>query len=64
MQLRRRSEKTKVDVEFFGIDFGLRDAEVCASCGSEYLDQEVLKEIEDEVKKRNIFALEQKISVT
>lgn len=57
-------KKTKVDVEFFGIDFGLKDAEVCTSCGSEYLDQEVLKEIEDEVKKRNIFALEQKISVT
>ena len=28
---------SKVNVEFFGIDFGLKDAEVCTSCGSEYL---------------------------
>ena len=32
--------KTKVEVEFFGIDFGLRDAEVCIVCGSEYGDKE------------------------
>jgi len=55
---------SKVDVEFFGINFGLRDAEVCTSCGSEYLDQDTLKEIEDTVKERNIFGLERKVSVT
>jgi len=47
-------------VEFFGIDFGLRDAEVCSACGSEYLDHETLKEIEKEIKERKIFALEKK----
>jgi hypothetical protein len=57
-------KKTKIQVEFFGIDFGLKDGEICASCGSEYLDQDVLNEIENEVKKRNIFALEKKVSVT
>ncbi len=57
-------KKTKVPVEFFGIDFGVRDAEVCVVCGSEYLDQDTLKEIETEVKKRNIFGLERKVSVT
>ena len=55
--------KTKVEVEFFGIDFGLRDAEVCIVCGSEYLDQETLKEVEIEIKKRNIFAMERKVQV-
>ena len=33
-------KKTKVEVGFFGIDFGLRDAEVCTACGSEYLDHQ------------------------
>jgi len=55
--------KTKVEVEFFGIDFGLRDAEVCVACGSEYLDHETLKEVEIEIKKRNIFAMERKVQV-
>jgi hypothetical protein len=57
-------KKSKVEVEFFGIDFGLKDAEVCTSCGCEYLNQETLEEIEKEVKKRKIFALERKVKVT
>ncbi len=55
--------KTKVEVEFFGIDFGLRGAEVCVACGSEYLGHETLKEVEMEIKKRNIFALEREVQV-
>ncbi len=57
-------KRSKVEVEFFGINFGLKDAEVCTLCGSEYLDQDTMKEIETEVKKRNIFGLERKVSVT
>jgi hypothetical protein len=57
-------KKTKVEEEFFGIDFGLRDAEVCTVCGSEYLDKEILEEIEKEVKERKIFALVKKVQVT
>jgi len=57
-------KRTKVEVEFFGINFGLKDAEVCTSCSSEYLDQDIMKEIETEVKNRNIFGLERKVSVT
>jgi hypothetical protein len=56
-------KKTKVEVEFFGIDFGLRDAEVCTACGSEYLDQEALREIENEIKERKIFALGRKVQI-
>jgi len=57
-------KKSKVEVEFFGINFGLKDAEVCTLCGSEYLEQDTMKEIETEVKNKNIFGLERKISVT
>lgn len=57
-------KRSRVEVEFFGIDFGLKDGEVCTRCGSEYLDQETMKEIETIVKERNIFGLERKISVT
>ncbi len=57
-------KKSKVEVEFFGINFGMRDAEICTSCGSEYLGQDTMKEIEAEVKEKNIFGLERKLSVT
>ena len=38
-------------VEFFGIDFGVKDCEVCIKCGSEYLDDSVMEEIEQKVKE-------------
>ncbi|MGB8216340.1 MAG: hypothetical protein WCE94_03470 [Candidatus Methanoperedens sp.] len=57
-------KRSKIEVEFFGINFGLRDAEICTSCGSEYLDQDTMKEIEAEIKEKNIFGLERKLSVT
>ncbi len=57
-------KRSKVEVEFFGINFGVRDTEVCTLCGSEYLDQDTLKEIETKVKEKNIFGLERKLSVT
>jgi hypothetical protein len=52
------------EVEFFGIDFGLKQASVCSECGSEYLTQEVMEEIEREVKKRGLFGLERRGRVT
>lgn len=57
-------KKAKIEVEFFGIDFGIRECEICIKCGAEYLDNETLGEIEKEVKKRRIFGLEKKIKVT
>jgi len=47
-------------VEFFGIDFGLRRADVCTECGSEYLSQEVMEEVDREVKRRGLFGLERR----
>ncbi len=51
-------------VEFFGIDFDIRRCEVCTSCNAEYLDEETMKEIEQEVKKKKLFALEKTVTVT
>lgn len=48
------------EVEFFGIDFGIRGAEVCDKCGAEYLSQELMVELETEVKKRGLFGLERR----
>ena len=47
-------------MEFFGIDFGMKPAEVCTECGSEYLSQDVMEEVEAEVKKRGLFGLERR----
>ena len=52
-----------VEVEFFGIDFGLKEADVCIECGSEYLSQDTMEEIEAEVKKRGLFGLERRARV-
>ena len=59
-----RLKKSQCPVEFFGIDFGVRECEVCTKCGAEYLDDAVMEEIEKEVKARKLFALERKITVT
>lgn len=57
-------KKSTTQVEFFGIDFGLRECEVCTACGSEYLNDTVLQEIEQEVKKKKLFGLEKQAQVT
>ena len=51
-------------VEFFGIDFGVRNCEVCTTCNAEYLDDQTLQEIELEVKKKKLFGLERKVTIT
>lgn len=57
-------KKSMTNVEFFGIDFGVRSCEVCTKCGSEYLSDAVLEEIEVEVKKKKVFGLEKQAQVT
>ena len=58
-----RLKSSVTEVEFFGIDFGLKKAEVCVECGSEYLSQELMEEIEGEVKRRGLFGLERRARV-
>ena len=57
-------KKSHTQVEFFGIDFGVRECEVCAKCGSEFLDDEILEDIEQEVKKKKLFGLEKQAQIT
>ena len=56
--------KSQTQVEFFGIDFGIRECEVCSQCGSEYLDDETMEIIEKEVKKQGLFGLEKQARIT
>jgi antitoxin component of MazEF toxin-antitoxin module len=48
------------DAEFFSFNFGIKHASVCTKCGAEYLPQEVMEEIETEVKKRALCGLERR----
>ncbi len=57
-------KKSRTEVEFFGIGFGIRECEICTKCNSEYLSDEVLEEIEKEVKKKKLFGLEKEAHVT
>ena len=51
-------KRSLTEVEFFGIDFGVKKADVCTKCGSEYLSQEVMEELEEEIKRRGLYGLE------
>ncbi|MBI2648828.1 MAG: AbrB/MazE/SpoVT family DNA-binding domain-containing protein [Thaumarchaeota archaeon] len=55
-----RLKRSATEVEFFGIDFGMKKADVCTKCGSEYLSQELMEELEAEVKRRGLFGLERR----
>ena len=57
-------KKSRTEVEFFGIDFGVKPCEVCNECGSEYISQELLEQIEAEMKKKGLFGLERRSRIT
>lgn len=57
-------KKSHTEVEFYGIDFGVRECEICDTCKTEYLSEDVIEEIEKEIKKRGVFALERSVHVT
>lgn len=52
-----------IDVEYFGISFGVRPGHVCTRCGDEYLTDELWDEIEHTAKERGLFGLERKVKV-
>jgi len=56
-------KKSQCEVEFFGINFGLKSCEVCTKCNAEYLDNETIAKIQDEMKKIGIFGLERNLQV-
>jgi hypothetical protein len=55
---------SKCPVEFYGIDFGIKECEVCTKCGAEFLGDNVIGDIEAEIKKMGIFGLEEKVQLT
>jgi len=55
-----RLKRDFTEVEFFGIDFGVKRAKVCADCGSEYLCQETMEEVKSEVERNGLFGLERR----
>lgn len=57
-------KKSKTEVEFFGMDFGIKPCEVCTKCGAEYISQELMEKIEKEVRKKGLFVLERRAKVT
>lgn len=57
-------KKSHTQVEFFGIDFGIKECEACTKCNSEYLNDETLERIEKEVRKRRLFGLEKEVHIT
>ncbi len=56
--------KSQCEAEFFGVDFGIKKCEICKECSAEYLDNETMKSLENEIKKRGIFGLEKLVRAT
>ncbi len=57
-------KNSQCPVEFFGLDFGIQNCEICGACGTEYLDEPTMEKVEQEIKKRKLFGLERKVQVT
>ncbi|MBI5253886.1 MAG: hypothetical protein HY930_05775 [Euryarchaeota archaeon] len=55
-----RLVKVPMHVEYFGIDFGIREGHMCTKCGDEYLTDEIWQEIEDKAKGLEFLALREK----
>lgn len=55
--------KAQIHIEYFGIDFGIKEGHTCTKCGDEYLTDEIWQEIEDKAKKLSIFGAEKKARV-
>ena len=57
-------KKSITEVEFFGINFGIKECEVCTKCNAEYLDNEVIQDIQEQTKKLGIFGLERNLQIS
>ena len=55
--------KAPIEIEYFGVDFGIREGHVCTNCGDEYLTDELWQEVEDKAKELGIFGIEKKVKV-
>ena len=57
-------KETLDEIEFFGIDFGIKKVEMCTKCGDIYISDEVYEEVEKKAKDLGLFGLERKVKVT
>lgn len=55
--------KAPIHIEYFGVDFGIREGHVCTKCGDEYLTDDIWQEIEDKAKALGIFGIERKVRI-
>ncbi len=57
-------KETLDEIEFFGIDFGIKKIEMCTKCGDTYISDEIYEEVEKKAKDLGLFGLERKVKVT
>ncbi|MEX2680632.1 MAG: hypothetical protein Q6373_003480 [Candidatus Sigynarchaeota archaeon] len=57
-------EKTDKDVEVLGKIIGQFTCEVCKVCGSTFLDEEIMKKVEEKTKEVGLFGLEKTTKVS
>jgi len=57
-------KETLDEVEFFGINFGIKKIEMCTKCESKYISDDIYKEVEEKAKELGLFGLERKVKVT
>ncbi|UCF09003.1 MAG: hypothetical protein JSW28_04780 [Thermoplasmata archaeon] len=57
-------KETLDEIEFFGIDFGIKKIEMCTGCGDKYISDEVYEEVEKKARELGLFGLERKVKVT
>lgn len=57
-------KKGKTEEEMFGVYLGEFPAEICSKCGESFTDEETTREIETLAKKKGLWGLEKKTTVT
>lgn len=55
--------ESPIQVEYFGMDFGIRTGHACTRCGDEFLTEDTWEEIEGKAKELKIFGLERKVRI-
>jgi hypothetical protein len=51
-------EKEKVTVE--GVDCGILDVEICASCGEQYFPEQTMEVVQDKLKKEGLWGVQKR----
>jgi hypothetical protein len=57
-------KRAQAPIELFGLDFGVREVELCTKCGERFISDETMEEVEEKAKELNLFGAERKVRVT